>query len=229
MYKWNLPFPVHGGAVEPLDLQAHAALSARAQTAPLTDDDMRQVLHRWRPDRAYLGGRKFGAQRKRTREDVERDLSSRARVPVVGDARAANDHLQGKHLARTRTTRGEETHVAAPARDDVRERAAGVARLCAPEAHPRRADEHRLPAYGVHGRVLDATERARAEPRAHDDRGRERVVRAAAGEDARAPLDDLADVEQRPAQDAPAARAEPHEQVVEVDRDVDGDRRECDA
>ena len=126
--------------------------------------------------------------------------------------------------------RNEKTHIATPARDDVRERAARtIVRLGAPEAHPRRADEHRLPAHGVHGRVLDAAEGARADPCAHDDRSREQVVRAAASENARAALDDLIDVEQRPAQDAAAARAEAHEQVVEINRDIDGDRRECDA
>ncbi len=61
-----------------------------------------------------------------------------------------------------------------------------------------------LPAHGVHGRVLDAAEGARADPCAHDDCSGERVVRAAASEDARAALDDLVDVEQRPSQYAPA-------------------------
>ena len=95
-----------------------------------------------------------------------------------------------------------------------------------PELDPRRAHEHDLPADGVHVRVLDAAERARAEPRADDDRVDGRGVRALCAKDARAALGDLRDVLDRAADERAAAREEACEEVGQVRGRVDVDRRE---
>lgn len=117
-------------------------------------------------------------------------------------------------------------HLAAPPRDDVRPHAVRRVARRAPARDPRRPQEHGLPAHGVHRGVLDAPQRARAQPRAHDERIDRRGGRAAAREEARPALRELGDVLHGPVHGRAAARDEAREEVADVARRVEGDRRE---
>lgn len=121
------------------------------------------------------------------------------------------------------------THVAVCAGYDIRPQTIRLMTSGTAKRDPRRSDQHDLAPHRVYVLVLHASQRARAQSRAHNQRVNRRRRRAASREHVRAALDDLRDVLDGTTNDGPTPREEAREQVVKIGRGVDSEGRERDA